>query len=101
MTDIWNIPSIQYSCLVSKLAEKTQKSIEEIDKTDQLMSIWAKSGTKEVNNTSKTIEGWIHQFKKYSILDSDCQRGWLPSNCSSKSWWGKVWASRMWVLSTE
>ena len=100
MTDIWNIPSIQYSCLVSKLAEKTQKSIEEIDKTDQLMSIWAKSGTKEVEVVSIDT-GRFCQLKKYSILDSDCQRGWLPSNCSSKSWWGKVWASRMWVLSTE
>ena len=38
----------QYSCLVSNLAQKTQSGLEEIDNTDELVSIWAKSDTKEV-----------------------------------------------------
>ena len=41
----------QYSCLVSKLADKAQSGLEDIDKSDELVSIWAKSGTKEVRHT--------------------------------------------------
>ena len=39
---------LQYSCLVSQLARKTQSGMEEIDPEEELVSIWAKSGTKEV-----------------------------------------------------
>ena len=34
---------------MSQFARKTQKAIGDIDKTDQLESIWAQSGTKEVD----------------------------------------------------
>ena len=41
---------LQYSCLVSQLARKTQSGMEEIDPEEELVSIWAKSGTKEVSS---------------------------------------------------
>ena len=49
---------------MSKLAQKTQLGLEDIDKSDELVSIWAKSGTKEVRQTLLIV---VPCLKKKSI----------------------------------
>ena len=55
---------------MSQLARKTQSGMEEIDPEEELVSIWAKSGTKEVSSldmyrvSSKTVYTLILLFSR-------------------------------------